>query len=546
MSPATVRFEAALESMGANELRAFLREFSRKLEPRVRKRLQEALLEYASKVSGWKASPPPSHMATRVEQFVASARELGVAMPEKVDELLREGNQAFRAGDMPATRAILGLLLRALSEAEFDLGQDETYDEVLTESLQDCAARFLVAVYLTTPQPRRAETLLEALTSIETVGSFLEPLREMEAVATSPLPEFDAFLPSWVSALQHHHVPSGTQWERPGDWRLREAITRAEGTAGLERLAKSTKQPDTLRAWCKSLVEHRQWKEALRAFEEAASLVGSQLWRGEFLDGAALATHELGHPDLTRRLATAWRTAPSLARLLRWLEAGAPSAAALKKRASLERTRPPTKSPRLMGVLDLVAEDFQSAAKRLAAAPGPDWSYDGHPGHVLFPAFVWLLGEAPVGTLRAELVAPLRHPPGPLSEVEEWEEELDNGLEEEPFEPELPRLALPTPTLLSVLRRAELWRSLSPAKQKLLRDALRMAAQARVKSVLREKHRRDYAHAARLVACCVELEQAAGEAEVAGRWAASVRAETKRFPAFQAELQQALQPTQPG
>lgn len=541
MNSVTSRFEAALKAMGADELRAFLRKFSRELEPRARGHMQEALLKHASKLPCWKPLPPPSHTAAQAEQFVAAARELGVATPEKVDELLREGNQAFRAGDMSAARAIFEPLLCALSDAAFDLGQDETYDEVLTESLPECVGRYLVAVYSTTPLPQRAEALKLALESTEAVGSLLEPLHHMEQAANAPLPELSNFLPSWVSVLRSQYTSSGGPWESHGDRWLREAVTRAEGAEGLGRLAQSTKQPETLRAWCKSLVEQGQWRQSLRAFKQASRLVESKLWKGDFLDGAALAAHELGHRNLTYRLATAWRATPSLARLLRWLEAGAPSATALKRRASSERARSPQKSARLMGVLDLVAGDFESAAKRLSSASGLGWSDDEHPGHVLFPACVWLLGEPPAGTLRAALVAPLRHPPSSLLDIEESDEELD----EEPFEPELPRLALPAPDLLSVLRRAKLEQHLLPATRQLLRDALRMAAQTRLTGVLHEKHRRDYAHAARLVACCVEVEHAAGEGALATHWAAVLQDETKRFPAFQAELQSALQQAHP-
>jgi hypothetical protein len=45
-------------------------------------------------------------------------------------------------------------------------------------------------------------------------------------------------------------------------------------------------------------------------------------WRGELLDGAALAAQELGRSDLSTRLETAWRAAPTLTRLLRWLAKG--------------------------------------------------------------------------------------------------------------------------------------------------------------------------------------------------------------------------------
>ena len=58
-------------------------------------------------------------------------------------------------------------------------------------------------------------------------------------------------------------------------------------------------------------------------------------WRGELLDGAALAAQELGRPDLSKRLEAAWRVAPTLTRLVRWLVAdGLPRWNPLRVRAA--------------------------------------------------------------------------------------------------------------------------------------------------------------------------------------------------------------------
>jgi hypothetical protein len=533
MSSDASHFDAALAAMSADELRRFLREFSRQLGPAAREHLQGALMERAARgPSGWRPSPPPSDVATQVQQFLDAANKTGAANPERVDEFLRKGNQAFLAGDMPAARAILGPLLTAIAEGGFDLGQEETEEEVLMEPLRPCVARFLVAVYLTTPLAQRADSLLAALETVNPVGNLSEPLRDMEQVATAPLPELDAFLPLWISALRHKHVSGTREWESPGGRRLREAVTRAEGIAGLGRLARASKQPQALQAWCTALVERGQWREALHAFEEAASLVSSEFWRGSFLDGAALATRELGHGDFTQRLATAWRAVPSLQRLLRWLEAGDPSATTLKKRATLELAQPPTRSPLLLGVLHLVAGGFESAAHLLATAPGLGWSNAGHPGHVLFPAFAWLLGGAPEGSLCSELIAPLSCPPGALPG--------SAAGDSAPLEPASGDAALHTPALLTVLERDDLARRLTPATQQKLRDTLRQAAWARAMGVIHEKRRRHYGHAALLAACCVELDHAASPGDRADRWVTSLRAETKRYPAFQAALEAAL------
>lgn len=65
---------------------------------------------------------------------------------------------------------------------------------------------------------------------------------------------------------------------------------------------------DDLRAWCRALVEAKDWK-------------------------AALAARQLGRRHLPARLERAWREAPSLLRLRRWL-GSAGSTSALNKRAA--------------------------------------------------------------------------------------------------------------------------------------------------------------------------------------------------------------------
>lgn len=163
--------------------------------------------------------------------------------------------------------------------------------------------------------------------------------------------------------------------------------------AGLERVARETKKPEALRAWCKALVEKAQWARALRAYDVAAEMAGESHWLGEFLDGAALAAQQLGRRDVTKRLQAAWTGAPSLVRLLRWLGAGNPSASTVLKRAKQALERPPTKADRQIGLLHLLTGNVGDAAKLLAKAPGLGWSRDGHPGHLLFPAFAGLLSD---------------------------------------------------------------------------------------------------------------------------------------------------------
>jgi hypothetical protein len=56
-----------------------------------------------------------------------------------------------------------------------------------------------------------------------------------------------------------------------------------------------------------ALADQGDWTAALKACEGAARMVRQSHWRGELLDGAALAAQELGRPDLSKRLEAARR-----------------------------------------------------------------------------------------------------------------------------------------------------------------------------------------------------------------------------------------------
>ena len=361
-----------------------------------------------------------------------------------------------------------------------------------------------------------------------------EPIAAMEAVAINELPDLAQFLPRWIERLERESIPP-RDWDTDRDRWLREAVTRTEGLAGLERLARSSRRPETLRAWCDAVAERGDWSRALNTYEAAAKLVKSAHWLGEFLDGAAIAAEQLGHVDFSKRLESAWRGAPSIERLLRWLGSDEPNGAKLMKRTTSALKRCPTKSARLKGVLYLLTGEVESAAKLLATAPGLGWSSEDHPGHVLFPAFAWVLGGAPNGSLRGGLARTIDRPPATTFHAVD-----SNGRDEETEEPDRTgKPSLSTPSLLQILQQASLRERLTQSDRVAMQAALRAAAIVRVDGVLREKRRRHYEHAAMLVGCCVEVDDAR-EIAIGSGWIAALRHRTSRFPAFQAALRRAL------
>lgn len=511
---------AALDALNAEELRAFVEETLDWLDPDVARRIEDALVRRAAGRSGYRPQAPAGRVVDEALEFAAAARRVGHAEPFDVDTYLRSAITASLAGEHATARRIFEALLMPIANAEIDLGQHEMVEEVLSVDLHDCVGRHFLAVYVETPAQRRVDAILKAVGDVQGLGALLEPVRAMEEALGRALPEADAFLDEWIKRLEGSTSADG-EWESEHERWLRDAVARREGTKGLARIARATKRPQAFAAWCGAVVKDGDWKKALAAYEEAATLVTSDLWRGEFLDGAALAASKLGRKDVAKKLEAAWLGAPSLARLLRWLAANDANGASLRKRAAATLEKSPTKSSRVIAFLHLLVGDVASAAKALKSAPGLGWSGDDHPGHLLFAAFAWMLANGNTNGVTASVVEALGHAPRSL---------LESSLE-----PEDPSTKLSTPTTLAVLDRAEVRSRITAKDCAAALDAMRTAASKRTDGVTGEKRRRHYEHAAMLVGCCVEADRQGSAA-----WFEALRSRTSRFPAYQEALRAAL------
>jgi hypothetical protein len=268
----------------------------------------------------------------------------------------------------------------------------------------------------------------------------------------------------WVEHLAGQ-PPSADAWgEDRDDW-LREAVLRLEGVAGLERIARESKNVESFRAWCDALVAQGDWAAALRAYDAATTLVDESQARGEFLDGAALAARELGRADAAERLHAAWLGAPSLVRMQRWLGAGSPSVAVLARRARDAIERCPAKARRQLAPLYVLTGNVRAGSELLAQAPGLGWSNDEHPAHVLFPAYAGLLAEGTGATLSAVIFSSLEESPEDLLAMDWAEDDDDEGL---------PTLA--TPTAAQLIRTACAATRISVKDREAVLEAMRVAA----------------------------------------------------------------------
>jgi hypothetical protein len=520
--PKHSEIDELLVAMDAAELREVVRDVLLELDDRAHMRVVTSLIERAARgKSGWVPSGPGRDEVAEVVAFAKAAQRVGYADPRDVDERLSRGSAAFFRKAYSAARGIFGALLRPLAEGEIDLGQHELVDEVLGVEPSMCAGQYVVSIYMTSKPEQRPEAVRAAIAEVDGLGYFLEPILELERVAVEPLPGLDDFLPRWRAVVvKEAAAERGGDWDTQAQQWLHEVVRRTEGASGLEKIARSTRHAGDLRAWCESLIELGDWKAALAALEDSAELVTDKNHtRGELLDGAALAAQQLGRKDLSPWLERAWRAAPTMLRLRRWL-GSARGKAAIRRRAAEAFAACPKQAHRQRAFLHVLHGDFDPAAKLLASAPGLGWSDSEHPGHLLFHVFRQLLG---VGPPPSRAGAALQGYGLDIDEVELFTADRDE-----------PRLAAPEAG--EIVRRAGIESMPDGKARAAVLAAMRKAAERRVAGVTEQKRRRHYGHAAELVAACL----ACDESPEAARWATTVRQAYRRFPALRAEFEERL------
>lgn len=512
--------------MTAPELRSFVRTICDGLDDDQRNTITDSLVARATQGhAGRKPSRPSARVVDEVCVFADAARRVAHADPDEVSDYLRQGTRAFLAGDHASARAVFEALLLPIAQGDINLGQHEMVEEVLNVDLHVTVAQYVTSVYTTTPLGGRANAVYTAITHVEGVTSQANPIADMEGVSAGALPDLGQFLPQWVKRLERVR-PAKDDWDATPERWLREAVFRLEGVEGLERIARKTKRPQACLAWCEALAERGDWPAALRAYDDAARLVGKSPWRGELLDGSALSAQQLGRSDVALRLEAAWVGAPSLLRLVRWLAASGPPSLTLVTKAGRALKRRPKTDGRQLGFLRVLSGDLSGAAKLLADAPGLGWSSADHPGHLLFTAFAILLaqgGSQKIGpTLLANLESTCSDPLEMLGR---------NGTEMKP--------ALATPSVGALIEGLHSTLAIDSPDRDAMLDAMRVAAEKRVEGILGQSRRRHYGHAAVLVACCLAL-ASEDKQKATSDWIARLRAAHSRRHAFKGELEAAL------
>jgi hypothetical protein len=295
-----------------------------------------------------------------------------------VAEHLRRATKAFLSGDYASARAVFEAILPPIASAHIDLGQHELVEEVLGVDARR-ASRSTSRVCTPPPPLRhRADAILRALEQVEGVGTLLSPIKDMEDVSAGVASDLTAFLPLWVKRLRRFR-PSKHEWETEHERWLREAVFRADASAVSSESPRKTKRPQVCLAWYEALAGQGDWTSALKARDGAARIVRQSHWRGEFLEGAAIAAQELGRSDLSKRLEAAWRAAPTMTRLPRWLAVDGDEHERVRSKAarscSLSQDghaadRPATCARRRRKVRPQYAESHNDSTLSLSLEPG--------------------------------------------------------------------------------------------------------------------------------------------------------------------------------
>ncbi len=503
--------QSALNAMGAEQLRWLIRQALPRLDAVNQAYLKNEIVVRAAKgTNGWSPSSPGEQRVRDIEAFAAAAQRVHEATPSQVDQCLGEGTQAFLARDYSAAARIFRVLLVPLGNADIYLGEEETIDDVLGVDVYECARQHMVAAYMMSSAQDRPRAVLAAMEELDGLAGLWAPIRALEETKVEELPGFGDFLTQWHSLIEARFSNTGNA-RKERNW-LREAVLRVSGIEGLGELAQRDRDSEDLEAWCRGLAESGDWQGARTAFEKAVELSEDCCYtRAEFMDGVALAAQELGTPDLDTVLEQAWRIAPNLTRLRRWLGCGGTRKLLLERTASaLEAV--PTEASRQRAFLHALRGEWEEVAELLAMADGLGWSGEDHPGYLVFPIFVGLLRSASI-----EVSLPLSiHDMGNL-----W-----GG--------ELPQLS--TPTIDDLIGLAGVNKEQPPKLRLRLVGAMRVAAEKRLQGVTKKKRRRVYAHAASIAVLCAET-----DSSVEGwGWLDELMDSYRRYPALMRAFDAAL------
>ncbi|HVB27358.1 MAG TPA: hypothetical protein VNE21_05545 [Mycobacteriales bacterium] len=466
----------------------------------------------------------------------------------EMDGLFDEAGAAFVAGELDLAREAYGRLLRA-----FDLEQSgpafcgpRPPVEMVATDVGEAGARYLRAVYETTPAVERAERLVAEVEALDTTCPGLT-LRSIIDARPGELADLEGFLGGWVGRLGEVPV-TGWGWGATAARLLTEALEAGGGPDALAEPARRVGegQPERYRDWLDALRRAGRDGDAGEVAREALRVLEPY---GEVRAGIAQRLVRLvagDPPAVLEARRAAWRAAPNRRRLLDLVDTAtalgvadatlAEEVLAARPPAARGRRRDPlTADPRLTAELLLLAGQVDDVVALLRGMSPLGWSAQEHPGRVVVP---YLL----VAACRAT-----EHPAWPDTLLFSQLDSVDNlgyvgWSTASDFEGEarIVRGILRDDLLLSVLlARGLRARRDPPAVTSSWLASAGRAIDARIDAVVGGQHRGAYDATARLVAAQAEAVQLLHGVGAGAALLAGMHARYPRHTAWRGELRRA-------
>jgi hypothetical protein len=461
---------------------------------------------------------------------------------EPVAGLFDRAEAAFDYGQLSLARTAYRRLFEVLN-IEDDYGRGVHASDLTNLDTGEARARYLRAVYETEPFGPRPQTLLEEMRQARSWLTRSQPmLDDLIQVSSRPLPEREQFLEEWITFLRAQSGSDADAW-------LREAVRLAQGTRGLEALARveGRTRPRAYLDWFTALEQEGRHRETLAAAQEALQTLAPGLpIRAAIADRLCVAAAQLGDTEAQRvGRWEAFLVRPTLPRLVDLWDVGASAEdrTALMQQAVRHMqdylAHPPDRqsvawphhdtieSPAwiersVLAHAYLLAGDFGAAQQLAAGQQVLGWSSSSSSQGLVVAFLLALLSGATPVTL-----------PSNLGQIWQWGLENSIGFRYSEEAPVLQRLGT---AYTECLGRA----SVPIGRQEEFLLWCLDVAQQRVDANVSNQYRGSYDKAAMVTVACAEILQARGDEGAANALLDKVRNRFPRHRAFQAELKAAV------
>lgn len=482
-------------------------------------------------------------------------------------DLLEPFISLFERTSLTFDQGKIDLAIQAYDRLFELLGQEDDYGRGvsfadLSLDHQEVIARYLRAIYQTTPAKQRPPALYEAMYRFvqgeHRIPGYVPMLNDLIQIATDPLPEQDTFLRDWIAFLQSQNDPWADLW-------LREAVRLSEGTAGLERLARTQghRHPRAYLDWFTALEAEGKMERVLEEAQMALQKLPADLpIRAAIADHLCIAAAALNDPEsllegrwqallakpTATRLFDLWEAMPLMERRLSWMQRAVQQLEQISAHQQSVSSSPPAVFPTiddleqrvlptnaLLAHAHLLACDLAAAHRSVAEKQVLGWSNVSSDQALVLSWLLVLLSDQPRETL----------PPN-LESLWMWSLQTTTSGE----------WTFRITTTSNLAQRADRiyahildWGretgllSLDEGEAEAYLSWCLDTAQRRVEAIVSNRRRNSYNKAANLTVACAETLYLRDEHSVASDWVKHIR---KRFPrhwAFQDELNKALEST---